>query len=125
MMMKGNFLSQQQQQVVMEENLSNLTSASGEATASVSSANKNEFPNQYFTPQTQQPPPPKKKRNLPGNPGKIFHHLIDSDTMLEHYCTNELIDYSKFKVLGWSEFNGLFVFQIESSRVCYWVESMG
>ncbi|XP_038898698.1 protein indeterminate-domain 7-like [Benincasa hispida] len=72
MMMKGNFLSEQQQQqiVVMDENLSNLTSASGEATASVSSANKTEFPNQYFAPQSQPPPPPppKKKRNLPGNP---------------------------------------------------------
>lgn len=77
--MKGNFLSQQQQQqqqiVVMDENLSNLTSASGEATVSVSSANKSEFSNQYFAPQTTQqqpPPPPKKKRNLPGNPGKIL-----------------------------------------------------
>ncbi|XP_022154735.1 protein indeterminate-domain 11-like [Momordica charantia] len=62
MMMKGNFLA-------MDENLSNLTSASGEPTPSVSSANnKTDFPNQYFDPQAHPPPPPKKKRNLPGNP---------------------------------------------------------
>ncbi|XVF86815.1 hypothetical protein PTKIN_Ptkin18bG0072900 [Pterospermum kingtungense] len=62
---------QQQQQQALEENMSNLTSASGEA--SVSSGNRTEAgtncPQQYFTtpspPQTQ---PVKKKRNLPGNP---------------------------------------------------------
>ncbi|EXC09155.1 hypothetical protein L484_005111 [Morus notabilis] len=67
-------LFQHQQPPQADENMSNLTSASGEA--SVSSGNKNEignnnnnYPQQYFSPvqaQTQQPP--KKKRNLPGNP---------------------------------------------------------
>jgi len=65
---------QQQQQQVVEENMSNLTSASGEA--SVSSGNRTEigtnssYPQvqqQYLVPQTQQPI--KRKRNLPGNPG--------------------------------------------------------
>ncbi|XP_015890705.2 protein indeterminate-domain 7 isoform X2 [Ziziphus jujuba] len=57
----------------MDENMSNLTSASGEA-ASVSSGNRTEigtnYPSQYFAPppQTQIQPPLKKKRNLPGNP---------------------------------------------------------
>ncbi|KAL7222028.1 hypothetical protein ACSBR1_023864 [Camellia fascicularis] len=68
---------QQQNPGVDENNMSNLTSASGEA--SVSSGNKDESgtiypPQQYFAPP---PPPPnqtqpalvvKKKRNLPGNP---------------------------------------------------------
>ncbi|XP_054784663.1 protein indeterminate-domain 7 [Prosopis cineraria] len=70
-MMKGLMFHQQQQQVV-EENMSNLTSASGEA--SVSSGNRNEIgtnypPQQYFasTP-SQAQPQVKKKRNLPGNP---------------------------------------------------------
>ncbi|GLT55971.1 hypothetical protein SLA2020_290490 [Shorea laevis] len=60
-MMKDLLFHQQQQQVVLEENMSNLTSASGEA--SVSSG-------QYFAPPLPQPqlPPAKKKRNLPGNP---------------------------------------------------------
>lgn len=70
--MKG--LMFQQQQPVVEENMSNLTSASGEA--SVSSGNRNEiaanYPQQYFAPTTTQTQPPlKKKRNLPGNPGFI------------------------------------------------------
>ncbi|XP_048234008.1 protein indeterminate-domain 7 isoform X2 [Ricinus communis] len=51
--------------------MSNLTSASGEA--SVSSGNRNETnypPQQYFAhpPPPQSQPPAKKKRNLPGNP---------------------------------------------------------
>ncbi|RVW52024.1 Protein indeterminate-domain 11 [Vitis vinifera] len=63
--------------VVVEENMSNLTSASGEA--SVSSGNRAEtapmYPQQqYFAPpnqaqaQVQAQPSVKKKRNLPGNP---------------------------------------------------------
>lgn len=69
-MMMKSLLSQQQNPGV-EENMSNLTSASGEA--SVSSGNIRAesgsiFPHQYFAPnQTQQAV--KKKRNLPGNPG--------------------------------------------------------
>lgn len=77
MMMKG--LMNQQAQVpvaVVEENMSNLTSASGEA--SVSSSNRNDNnniypPQQYnFAPPNQQTQPTqqiKKKRNQPGNPG--------------------------------------------------------
>lgn len=64
-----------QQQQVVEENMSNLTSASGEA--SVSSGNRTEIGTSSSYPQVQQqylvPPtqsqPMKKKRNLPGNPG--------------------------------------------------------
>ncbi|CAO2840198.1 unnamed protein product [Amaranthus hypochondriacus] len=66
-----------QQQVFIEENMSNLTSAvSGEA--SVSSGNTRAEPNtslynhnhqQFrFPPQSDDQPPAKKKRNLPGNP---------------------------------------------------------
>ncbi|XP_058068782.1 protein indeterminate-domain 7-like [Magnolia sinica] len=63
-MMKGLVI---QQHPVVEENMSNLTSASGEA--SVSSGNRAEngsiYPQSFPSPT---PPPPKKKRNLPGNP---------------------------------------------------------
>ncbi|XP_045799988.1 protein indeterminate-domain 11-like [Trifolium pratense] len=65
------------QQPLEEENMSNLTSASGEASAN-SSGNRNEIGTnyhhqQYLAPsqstQTHdEPPPPKKRRNLPGNP---------------------------------------------------------
>ena len=78
--MKGLIVQQQPAQPVMEENMSNLTSASNEA--SVSSVNRNDNgsggsiypPQQYFAPQNQtqvaQPQQAvKKKRNLPGNPG--------------------------------------------------------
>ncbi|XP_027126922.2 protein indeterminate-domain 7-like [Coffea arabica] len=78
-MMKGLIVQQQPAQPVMEENMSNLTSASNEA--SVSSVNRNDNgsggsiypPQQYFAPpnQTQVAQPQqavKKKRNLPGNP---------------------------------------------------------
>ncbi|KAI3463266.1 hypothetical protein Pfo_019929 [Paulownia fortunei] len=56
---------------MMEENMSNLTSASGEA--SVSSSNRNDnggmYPPQYFPPSDQpRPQPVKKKRNQPGHP---------------------------------------------------------
>ncbi|GAV90567.1 zf-C2H2_jaz domain-containing protein [Cephalotus follicularis] len=57
------------QQQLVEENMSNLTSASNEA--SVSSGNRTEtgtnYPQQYFAPQAESQPA-KKKRNLPGNP---------------------------------------------------------
>ncbi|GAU22018.1 hypothetical protein TSUD_111580 [Trifolium subterraneum] len=66
-----------QQQSFEEENMSNLTSASGEASAN-SSGNRNEigtnYHQQYLAPsqsthQTHdEAPPPKKRRNLPGNP---------------------------------------------------------
>lgn len=55
-MMKGFSIQQHQ---VVDENMSNLTSASGEA--SVSS-------NQQYSSASPTPNPPKKKRNLPGNP---------------------------------------------------------
>ncbi|XP_044495243.1 protein indeterminate-domain 7-like [Mangifera indica] len=63
-MMKGLIFHQQHQQV-LEENMSNLTSASGDQ-ASVSSGNHQ----QYFAspPPSQVQPSAKKKRNLPGNP---------------------------------------------------------
>jgi len=65
--------------------MSNLTSASGEASAS--SGNRTEigtsYPQQYLPPppttQTQQPP--KKKRNLPGNPG-LCSSVIYSNSKL-------------------------------------------
>ncbi|XP_022715151.1 protein indeterminate-domain 7-like isoform X2 [Durio zibethinus] len=67
--MKGLLFHQQQRQV-LEENMSNLTSASGEA--SVSSGNRTEggtnYPQQYLTTPPPQTQPVKKKRNLPGNP---------------------------------------------------------
>ncbi|XP_059303091.1 protein indeterminate-domain 11-like [Lycium ferocissimum] len=70
-MMKSLMNQQTQVPVVVEENMSNLTSASGEA--SVSSSNRNDnYPPQYnFAPPTQQAQPQqqiKKKRNQPGNP---------------------------------------------------------
>lgn len=56
--------------LIMDESLSNLTSASGEIIAS--SGNRIETPGTYLQqssfPSTNQAPPPKKKRNLPGNP---------------------------------------------------------
>ncbi|KAK6264229.1 hypothetical protein QUC31_012359 [Theobroma cacao] len=68
-MMKGLLFHDQQQQV-LEENMSNLTSASGEA--SVSSGNRAEaatnYPQQYFSTPPPETQPAKKKRNLPGNP---------------------------------------------------------
>ncbi|XP_057505452.1 protein indeterminate-domain 7-like [Actinidia eriantha] len=74
MMIKGMLIQQQNPGGgVLEENMSNLTSASGEA--SISSTNRAEtssiFPHQqrYFAPTTQtQQVVVKKKRNLPGNP---------------------------------------------------------
>jgi hypothetical protein len=66
---------------IEEENMSNLTSASGEASAN-SSGNRNEigtnnYHQQYLAPsqstQTHDDaPPPKKRRNLPGNPGLYY-----------------------------------------------------
>ncbi|PON48155.1 TFIIH C1-like domain containing protein [Parasponia andersonii] len=68
------FQQQQQQSRVVDENMYNLTSASGEASVS-SSGNRaetgtnNNFPQQYFaSPVPQSQPAAKKKRNLPGNP---------------------------------------------------------
>jgi hypothetical protein len=49
-------IQHQQQQLAADENMSNLTSASGDLQASVSSH--------------PAPPPAKKKRSLPGNPGQ-------------------------------------------------------
>ena len=78
MMIKGMLIQQQNPGGgVLEENMSNLTSASGEA--SIISTNRAEtssiFPHQqrYFAPTTQtQQVVVKKKRNLPGNPGLRF-----------------------------------------------------
>ncbi|CAK9324698.1 unnamed protein product [Citrullus colocynthis] len=51
----------------MEENLSNLTSASGEASA-CSGNHSDQIPTNYSGQYLSTPPPPKKKRNLPGTP---------------------------------------------------------
>ena len=64
--MKGfMFQHQQQQQVGVEENICNLTSASGEASAA-SSGNKTEIGTNYMAPPPSQTQQPKKKRNLLG-----------------------------------------------------------
>ncbi|XP_015070300.1 protein indeterminate-domain 7-like [Solanum pennellii] len=78
-MMMKDLMNQQAQVpgVVMEENMSNLTSASGEASVSSSNRNDNNNNNIYphhqynFAPPNQQTQPAqqiKKKRNQPGNP---------------------------------------------------------
>ncbi|KAL2337951.1 hypothetical protein Fmac_012397 [Flemingia macrophylla] len=70
MELKGFMFNQQQQQVA-EENMSNLTSASGEASASSGNRTElgtNTYPQQYLAPPPSQTQPVKKKRNLPGNP---------------------------------------------------------
>ena len=66
MMVKGMMISPEEQSLI-EENMSNLTSASGDQT-SISSGG-----NHYFvhpaSRDLQPQEPPKRKRNLPGNPG--------------------------------------------------------
>lgn len=61
MMMKG---------LVMDENMSNLTSASSEISASSGTRNENGslYP-QHSSASTNLEPQPKKKRSLPGHPG--------------------------------------------------------
>lgn len=61
-MMKGFIIQQQNQQLMVEENMSNLTSASGEASVS-----SNQQQSSFASPNPN-PNPTKKKRNLPGNP---------------------------------------------------------
>lgn len=67
-----SFVVQQNQAAALEENMSNLTSASNEASASSISRNDSGglHPQQYnfAAPILNQPQPNKKKRNLPGNP---------------------------------------------------------
>ena len=69
-------LFQQQQQARVDENMSNLTSASCDQASVTSSGNRaeigtsNGFSQQYFASPPPQSQPPKKKRNLPGNPGE-------------------------------------------------------
>ncbi|TYH48458.1 hypothetical protein ES332_D10G068000v1 [Gossypium tomentosum] len=65
-MMKG-YIVQQQQQEVLEENMSNLTCASGEASVS-SAAGGTNYSQQYFSNPPAQAQPVKRKRNEPGNP---------------------------------------------------------
>ena len=65
-MMKGNLM--------VDDNMSNLTFASGEISASSSTRNDqsvgNLYPQNSAASTNQLPPPPnKKKRSLPGNPG--------------------------------------------------------
>ncbi|GKV03618.1 hypothetical protein SLEP1_g15892 [Rubroshorea leprosula] len=54
---------------VVDENMSNLTSTSGEVSASSGIETGNMYPQPSFASSNQAaPPPPKKKRSLPGNP---------------------------------------------------------
>ena len=98
--MKGLLFHQQQQQG-LEENMSNLTSASGEA--SVSSGNRTEagtnYPQQYVstaTPQTQ--PVNKKKRNLPGNPGLGSDPYLNTIIFITSFVW--FLNYFYFPYLG-------------------------
>ncbi|XP_028807045.1 protein indeterminate-domain 11 [Neltuma alba] len=57
--------------LLVDENMSNLTSASSEISASSGTRNDTPvslYPQQYSSTSTNQEPQPKKKRNLPGNP---------------------------------------------------------
>ncbi|KAL6344499.1 hypothetical protein AAG906_002404 [Vitis piasezkii] len=56
--------------LMVDENMSNLTSASGEASASSGTRNEtsNMYPQQSFVSANQAPAAAKKKRSLPGNP---------------------------------------------------------
>lgn len=71
MMMKGLIIQQPQHSSALDqENMSNLTSASGEA--SVSDTNGGIYPQQQqFFADPNQSQPVKKKRNQPGNPGQL------------------------------------------------------
>ncbi|KAK2983802.1 hypothetical protein RJ640_008478 [Escallonia rubra] len=62
-MMKGLTMEQKEVQPVADENMSNLTSASGEA-----SENGSIYPSNYFANPNQATQQVKKRRNLPGNP---------------------------------------------------------
>lgn len=98
--MKG-LIFQQQQQQVLEENMSNLTSQSG-TEASVSSGNiraetaANNFSHQqqFFASPPQ--PPPKKKRNLPGNPGKFSFF-----SLMNLYLGGYYYYYLRKKIMVW------------------------
>lgn len=60
--------------LVVEENMSNLTSASSEISASSGIRNDNGslYAHQYSSTSINQEPQPKKKRGLPGHPGHIY-----------------------------------------------------
>ena len=59
--------------MLMAENMSNLTTASGEISASSSTRNETTgtLYSQQSSASTNLAPPPKRKRNLPGNPGLV------------------------------------------------------
>lgn len=61
----------------VDENMSNLTCASGDLSASANSSIRNESSSSTH----QQQPTQKKKRNLPGNPGIYNSHLDQNN-----YC---------------------------------------
>lgn len=68
-----------------DDNMSNLTSASGEISASSSSRNESavgNFYNNQSSASINQAPPPKKKRNLPGNPGLIDPKILNWPCLL-------------------------------------------
>jgi hypothetical protein len=93
-MVKGFMFQQQQQQPqqqqVMEENMSNLTSASGEASEIGTSYSQE----QYLAPPTQTV---KKKRNLPGNPGlfstSFFNFILKIKTFFSLINMSLIIIY--------------------------------
>lgn len=72
---------------MVDDNMSNLSCASGEISASSSSRNESAAGNFYYQQSSasiiQAPPPPlKKKRNLPGNPGLKFGLICNPSVIL-------------------------------------------
>lgn len=72
---------------MVDDNMSNLTCASGEISASSSrhESSAGNFYNQQTSASINQAPPPpplKKKRNLPGNPGLKFGLICNSSVIL-------------------------------------------
>ncbi|KAL5543387.1 hypothetical protein UlMin_007171 [Ulmus minor] len=64
--------------LLVDDNMSNLTFASGEISATSSSTryeSGNLYPQQQSSTSTNQEPPPKKKRSIPGNPGLKFWYI--------------------------------------------------
>jgi hypothetical protein len=80
---------QQQAVPLVEENMSNLTSASGEAGSVSSNPQSFVSPNSHPNPNpTPNPNPAKKKRNLPGNPG-----ILEFSSKLKLLCRPMLVPF--------------------------------
>ncbi|RWW90159.1 hypothetical protein BHE74_00000693 [Ensete ventricosum] len=73
--------------VIVEENMSNLTSASGEASASS---------NQQSSLISREPSPVKKKRNLPGNPVALWVLILDPDAEVIAMSPKTLMATNRF-----------------------------